>query len=47
MLPWLVVVALVSVNALYVATEFALVAAPRSQIAARARAGGLRATELE
>jgi CBS domain containing-hemolysin-like protein len=45
-MPWLVVMLMVSINALYVATEFALVAAPRSKIAARARAGSLRAAEL-
>ena len=45
-MPWLVVMLMVGINALYVATEFALVAAPRSKIAARARAGSLRAAEL-
>ena len=46
-LSWLVVCALVSLNALYVAAEFALVAVPRRLVAERARNGSLRAQELK
>lgn len=43
LLPWLVIFALIVVNALYVAAEFAFVAVERSQIAERAKEGNRRA----
>jgi CBS domain containing-hemolysin-like protein len=46
MLPWLVIALLVTVNALYVAAEFAAIAVPKSQIAALARGGNRRAVGL-
>ncbi len=45
-LPWLVIVLLVAVNAFYVAAEFAAVAVQRSQLAPLARAGNRRAVGL-
>jgi len=45
-LPWLVIAALVAVNALYVAAEFAAVAIQRSQLAPLARDGSRRAAGL-
>ena len=46
LLPWLVVLLLVAVNALYVAAEFSAVAVQRSQLAPLARDGNRRATGL-
>ena len=46
-LAWLVVIAMVGANALYVAAEFALVAVPRRLVAERARGGSSRARELK
>lgn len=46
-LAWLVVIAMVGANALYVAAEFALVAVPRRLVAQRARDGSTRAQELK
>jgi len=43
---WIVMLVLLSMNALFVAAEFALVAAPLPQVARRARAGSTRAREL-
>jgi len=44
--PFLVITALVAVNALYVAAEFATVAVPRSKVAQAAKEGSARATSL-
>jgi putative hemolysin len=46
LLPWLVLAALVAVNALYVAAEFSAVAAQRGQLDQMARAGQRRAAGL-
>lgn len=46
MLPWLVILALVAANALYVAAEFAAVAAERPRIAQLAEEGNRRAQKL-
>jgi CBS domain containing-hemolysin-like protein len=46
-LAWLVVIAMVGANALYVAAEFAFVAVPRRLVAQRARGGSSRARELK
>jgi CBS domain containing-hemolysin-like protein len=45
-LPWLVVLLLVAINALYVAAEFAAVAVQKSQLAPLARDGNARAARL-
>lgn len=47
MFAWLVVIAMVGANALYVAAEFALVAVPRRLVAQKARGGSSRARELK
>jgi len=44
--PWLVIAVLITINALYVAAEFAAVAVQRGQIAALARSGNRRALGL-
>lgn len=44
--PWLMIALLTTLNALYVAAEFAAVAVPRSQLASLARAGHRRAVAL-
>lgn len=46
MLPWLVVILLIGVNAFYVAAEFAAVAVQRSQLELLAREGNRRALRL-
>lgn len=46
-LAWLVVIAMVAANALYVAAEFAFVAVPRRLVAQKARDGSSRARELK
>lgn len=46
MVPWLVLVLLVAINALYVAAEFAAVGVQRSDVAALARRGSSLATKL-